>query len=271
MQGVFPQDPVYKPSIVKRLIQCHLDIRDFHYKIFLNTKGWHHGPTGFTGNVLWFPVRDLEEVSCHPLCSLRLFNHLPSWYVEWRTSAIPSRCHMLPPGPSITHPTASDHLTPGGPQCRPELRPSKYLIRMGKEDLTLTALCAGPLPALLHASLLMSVHPPPTPYTHLQIRHSFNSLSLPSRLSQRHTGDANFFPSFLHLLYVLSSVIKAMNKKWKWGLFILSVPWQTVCKEDPNDPGLPLLGGLSPAKAPQSSLGRCSLLLLTANVIHITL
>lgn len=39
MQGVFPQDPVYKPSIVKRLIQCHLDIRDFHYKIFLNTKG----------------------------------------------------------------------------------------------------------------------------------------------------------------------------------------------------------------------------------------
>lgn len=221
-----------------------------------------------------------QEMCCGFLCAtLKTFHVIPS--VHWGCLTI---CHpgmwsdaLQPSLPAATGfllvlPSPIQlHLTPGGPQCRPELRPSKYLIRMGKEDLKLTALCAGPLPALLHASLLMSAHPPPTPYTHLQIRHSFNSLSLPSRLSQRHTGNANFFPSFLYLLDVLSSVIKAMNKKWKWGLFILSVPWQTVCTKDPNDPGLPLLGGLSPVKAPQSSLGRCSLLLLTANVIHITL
>lgn len=47
-------------------------------------------------NLMHFPVRDLDGVSCHSLYSLRMFNHLPSWYVEWRTSAISTCCHQLP-------------------------------------------------------------------------------------------------------------------------------------------------------------------------------
>lgn len=148
-----------------------------------------------------FPVCDLEDVSCHCLLPLRLFDHLPSWYVEWRTSAISARCHRLPPAAPSS--PIRLHLTPRGPCCRPELRPSQYLIRMGKEDLTLSELCAGPLPALFHASLLMSelpsTHTHLTPYTHFQIRHSFNTLSLPNRLSQRHLRhrkDTQSMPTF---------------------------------------------------------------------------
>lgn len=62
-----------------------------------------------------------------------------------------------------------------------------------------------------------------------------------------------------------------MNKEWKWWLFILCLPCPTVCTTDPNDTRMPLPGGLSPVKASQGSLSSCSLLLLTANEIYITL
>lgn len=48
--------------------------------------------------------------------------------------------------------------------------------------------------------------------------------------------------------FFLPSTIEAMNKGWKWWLFILSSPWQT----DPNDPRLPSPGGLSPLGAVQA-------------------
>lgn len=57
-------------------------------------------------NMMQFPECDLEDISCHSLLP-PMFNHLPSCYVEWRTSAISSCCHGLPPGRSISDPTAS--------------------------------------------------------------------------------------------------------------------------------------------------------------------
>lgn len=96
----------------------------------------------------------------------------------------------------------------------------------------MSALGAGPPPALLHGSLLMSA----VPLTHIS---RFATVLIPSRYPTdcpkdilRHTVKANFlFFLFPYLLDVLSSVIKTMNKKWKWWLFILSVPWQTVCAQ----------------------------------------
>lgn len=93
-----------------------LDVRSVHFKISLQTKGWHHRPTGGSGNHwIWlhFPVSDLEYISGHSLHSVQLFNHLLSWYVKWRTSAVPSHWHRLPPVP-FHHPS-NCVWPPGGP------------------------------------------------------------------------------------------------------------------------------------------------------------
>lgn len=167
MQGVFPQEPLYKRK--------HL--RNVHNKVSLQTKVCHLGPTGAAGNSFW--------ICCSFLyVTLKTFHTIPS--VHWGCSTI------CPPGmwsdalqpsqpaamdflwrPSIAHPTASDPQ--GGPCCRPEFRPSQYLIRKGKEDLTLSALCAGLLPARLHASLLMSAPPSLTNTS------KFTTVLIPSR------------------------------------------------------------------------------------------
>lgn len=125
-------------------------------------------------NMIWFPACVLEDIPCH------------STAVVW-PSAIPvcgvthfSRLFMLPWTSSQCHPGCM--WPPGGPAA--DLSPDpRYLIRMGREELALSALRTGSLPAPLHASLLMSTLPS---HTHFQIRYSFNSLSLPNRPSQRH-------------------------------------------------------------------------------------
>lgn len=126
-------------------------------RYFCKQRVWHHGPTGVTGNSSWIWCSFLNV-------TLKTFHVIPSFH--WGCLTI---CHpgMWSDALQPSHPAATDfllvpplpirlHLTPRGPCCGPELRPSQYLIRMGKEDLTLSALSAGPLPALLHASLLMS-------------------------------------------------------------------------------------------------------------------
>lgn len=57
---------------------------------------------GITGNSLWiwcsFLLVSLKTFLVILLC---FFNHLPSWYVEWRTSATSSGCRRLPPSSSV--------------------------------------------------------------------------------------------------------------------------------------------------------------------------
>ena len=164
------------------------------------------------------PVCDLEDVWCRPVRPLRLFNHLPSCYVDRRTSAhlILLATDFLPRS-SIA--PLRLHLTPRGPCCRPELRPSQCLIRMGKEDLTLSALCAGPLPALVHASLLMSALPShtfansPQFYLPLVTQQTLTKTFEANTSGQRPPAPLSLFFFFIYFLDVLSSVIKTMNKK----------------------------------------------------------
>lgn len=57
---------------------------------------------GITGNSLWiwcsFLLVSLKTFLVILLC---FFNHMPSWYVEWRTSATSSGCRRLPPSSSV--------------------------------------------------------------------------------------------------------------------------------------------------------------------------
>lgn len=134
---------------------------------------------------------------------------------------------------------------------------------MAREAVTLSTLFAGPLPAVLQASLLMSAIS-----THIQICHSFNFLSYTADRSDYQYGTRKVNDNFLLPLSTESFVICDLNTKWKWWLFILPAPHLTVCTKDSNDPRIPLPGSLSPMNASKSSFSRCSLLLLTANEIY---
>lgn len=82
--------------------------------------------------------------------------------------------------------------------------------------------------------------------------------------------------SFLYLFFSFRCFcvtwdLRAWIRNESGGRLFSLQPWPTVCTTDPNDPGKPLSDGLSPARASQSSLSRCSPLLLPANEICVTL
>lgn len=109
------------------------------------------------------------------------FYHLPSWYVEWRTSAMSSCCPRLPSGPSIFE---TDCIwPPAGPAVALSSDPHSTSLEWAKRTSHCQRCVLGALPSLLHASLLMSAHPL---LTHISKFASFISFSLPNRLSQRH-------------------------------------------------------------------------------------
>lgn len=76
---------------------------------------------------------------------------------------ISSCCHGLPPRSSIA--PLRLHLTPRGPRCRPELRPSQCLIRMGKECWASASSCpcqpVNVSPPLAHICKFATVLTPP--------------------------------------------------------------------------------------------------------------
>lgn len=100
--------------------------------------------------MMQLPVCDLEDVSCHPVRPLRLFNHLPSCYVDRRSSAhlilLPRTSSPVPPSP-----LSGCIWPPGGPAADLSSDPHNASLEWAKS--------AGPLPALVHASLLMSALP----------------------------------------------------------------------------------------------------------------
>lgn len=114
-QGILLLDPVYEMMFVQYCPNIWYDV-SWTSTMFITTYScqqradWHHGKQLL--NTLQFPVCDLEVTSCHALLPPRLLNHLPCWYVKWRTSAISAPRHWLPPATPLAHsiarPTASD-------------------------------------------------------------------------------------------------------------------------------------------------------------------
>lgn len=86
-------------STLRSATQTYAHIRILHDKLILQQTSQTSQLAAITGKhpltMMQFPACVLEDFSCHPT----FFNHLPSWYVEWRTSATSSGCCRLPPSP----------------------------------------------------------------------------------------------------------------------------------------------------------------------------
>lgn len=157
---------------------------------------WHHGPTEITGNSsrIWCGFLHASSKTFH-VRPRAIFNHLSSWYVEWRTSAmeLSSCCRRLPPGPSSAELTASVSQRAPLQTWAQTLHTS---LEWGKEDLTLSALCAGLLPAPLYASLLMSallLHTFPNSPQFLFPLVTQQTVPKTFKAQERHAVDANVF------------------------------------------------------------------------------
>lgn len=154
IQGAFPQNQV-KSGIVQT--SYVMSPGHPHDKIFLQTKSWHHGPTGVTGNSSWiwcsflyvtlktFHVIHFFHCGCLTICH-------PGMWTDAHES-ISSCCHRIPPHPSIVDPPTASNPQ-GGPAA--DLSSDPYNSSLEWAKRTSHCHCAGPLPALLHASLLMS-------------------------------------------------------------------------------------------------------------------
>lgn len=232
-----------------------------------------------------FPARVLEDVSSCVFFCICIFLKKQNQKQHYMTICHPGSCGWSDArtwARSACCLTLPDDVPPpGGPAADPP-----RLIRMDEGGLTLLPLCAGPAPASSPCQPVNVSLSPPS-HTHFQTRHSFNPPSLPDRLPQRRFKPRNGArpePTFLHLCHFLFFYLffsfrcfcvtwdlRAWIRNESGGCLFSPQPRPTVCTTDPNDPGKPLSDGLSPARASQSSLSRCSLLLLTANEICVTL